>query len=101
VRLPLPPLPYPIPLSPVTGLVATPAEISRLLLACLQSMEAAEKNGEAGGGGSLLTADALAELFATHFRYHHLPFMCRARVMPQDRPRTVRLSRGPSLQPRL
>jgi hypothetical protein len=36
VRLPLPPLPYPIPLSPVTGLVATPTEISRLLLACLQ-----------------------------------------------------------------
>jgi hypothetical protein len=75
VRLPLPPLPYPIPLSPVTGLVATPEEMSRLLLACLQSIEAAERNGEAGGGGSLLTADALAELFATHFRYPHVPFM--------------------------
>lgn len=36
VRLPLPPLPYPIPLSPVTGLVATPKEMSNMLLACLQ-----------------------------------------------------------------
>jgi surfactin synthase thioesterase subunit len=65
VRLPLPPLPYPIPLSPVTGLVATPKEISNMLLACLQASNPSDPDS---GGRGLLMEDSLGEMHAAHFR---------------------------------